>query len=180
MEHFDILDEHGNPTGREKSRDLVHRDGDWHRTVHVWIVNSKREVLLQRRSLTKESHPGKWDISAAGHIEAGTMAIEAAVREVGEELGVSVTATDLRYLFTVHGEYRDQSTGFLDREYSDVYLLERDLDVGSLTVQKDEVAEVRFVAADELARRVREHDASLVSHDEEYQRLFGVIGHDHW
>ena len=50
----------------------VHRDGDYHRAVHVWIYSeSTGELLLQRRADCKDSWPGKWDISSAGHISAG-------------------------------------------------------------------------------------------------------------
>lgn len=53
-------------------RGLVHRDGDYHRAVHVWIYSeSTRELLLQKRADCKDSWPGQWDISSAGHISAG-------------------------------------------------------------------------------------------------------------
>ena len=52
-EYLDILDEQGNKTGKTKLRSEVHHDGDWHKSVHIWILNSKGDVLLQRRSLTK-------------------------------------------------------------------------------------------------------------------------------
>ncbi|KAL0327689.1 UNVERIFIED_CONTAM: Nudix hydrolase 3, partial [Sesamum angustifolium] len=57
----------------------VHRDGDYHRAVHVWIVvESTQEVLLQRRSDCKDSWPGVWDISSAGHISAGDSSLVSA------------------------------------------------------------------------------------------------------
>ena len=53
-------------------RSAVHRDGDYHRAVHVWIyAESTQELLLQRRADCKDSWPGLWDISSAGHISAG-------------------------------------------------------------------------------------------------------------
>lgn len=53
-------------------RRLVHRDGDYHRAVHVWVYSeSTQELLLQKRADCKASWPGKWDISSAGHISAG-------------------------------------------------------------------------------------------------------------
>ena len=44
-EYFDILDENGNKTGQTKLRSEVHRDGDWHKAVHIWIFNDKGEAL---------------------------------------------------------------------------------------------------------------------------------------
>lgn len=53
-------------------RSHVHRDGDYHRAVHVWIfAESTQELLVQRRADNKDSWPGLWDISSAGHISAG-------------------------------------------------------------------------------------------------------------
>ena len=70
-EYFDILDEHGNKTDRIKPRSEVHRDGDWHRAVHIWIINNQGEILLQRRAPDKDTHPNFWDISVGGHLQAG-------------------------------------------------------------------------------------------------------------
>ena len=74
MELLDICDEQGNPTGETVERDIAHRDGILHRTAHVWIVRNKDkgfDILLQKRSMEKESFPGLFDTSSAGHIPAG-------------------------------------------------------------------------------------------------------------
>jgi isopentenyl-diphosphate Delta-isomerase len=68
MEMIDILDESGKETGEIESREIVHSKGLWHKTVHVWILNHKGEFLFQKRSMKKETHPGLWDISCAGHV----------------------------------------------------------------------------------------------------------------
>lgn len=52
-EYFDILDENGNKIGKTKLRSEVHRDGDWHKAVHIWILNNNGDVLLQRRCAKK-------------------------------------------------------------------------------------------------------------------------------
>ena len=70
-ELIDILDEKGNKIGVSKTRGEVHAKGLWHQAAHVWIYNSKGEILLQKRSMQKESWPGRWDISAAGHVQQG-------------------------------------------------------------------------------------------------------------
>lgn len=68
MEYLDVLDEQGNLTGIKKPRKQVHMDGDWHRTIHVWIVNEKGEILLQRRCATKDSFPNMLDVSKRRNI----------------------------------------------------------------------------------------------------------------
>ena len=97
MEYIDIFDYNNNPTGEIKEKTQAHEDGNFHRTAHVWIMNDKKELLLQKRSATKKSHPNFWDISGAGHIRAGETVIEGAIRELKEELGVEV-----RRRFTIY------------------------------------------------------------------------------
>ena len=85
-EYFDILDENGNKTGKTKLRSEVHRDGDWHKAVHIWIINDNGNILLQRRCATKDSNPNMLDISSAGHLTAGDDSLSGAIRELKEEL----------------------------------------------------------------------------------------------
>ena len=87
MEYVDLLDSSGRPTGRKKPKPEVHRDGDWHGAAHVWIRNIAGQILIQRRSPTKENWPNLWDVSVAGHISAGEEALEAALREAQGSLG---------------------------------------------------------------------------------------------
>lgn len=85
-ELLDVYDEFGTHLGVER-RDVVHRDGLWHRGFHLWVVSGD-DVLLQRRSTAKQTHPGMLDASAAGHIAAGEDVLAGGLREVAEELGV--------------------------------------------------------------------------------------------
>ena len=98
LELLDLVDENGVPTGEVKERELVHRDGDRHRTSHVWLFrqrNGRWQVLLQKRSEQKDSHPGCYDISSAGHIPAGVDWVSSALRELEEELGLHMQAEQL-------------------------------------------------------------------------------------
>ena len=98
LELLDLVDENGVPTGEVKERELVHRDGDRHRTSHVWLFrrwNGQWQVLLQKRSGQKDSHPGCFDISSAGHIPAGVDWVPSALRELEEELGLRMQAEQL-------------------------------------------------------------------------------------
>lgn len=92
-EPFDLCDADGNPLGRVKARALVHRDGDWHRALHLWVIVSGPRVVWQRRSLAKDTHPGLVDVSVAGHLRAGETEAEA-LREAEEEIGLTVSLDD--------------------------------------------------------------------------------------
>jgi isopentenyldiphosphate isomerase len=91
MEYLDIVDENGIPTGETVERSLAHRTGVRHRTTHIWIVRKREgnvQILLQKRSKNKDSFPGCYDISSAGHIPAGDDFAESGLRELEEELGL--------------------------------------------------------------------------------------------
>jgi isopentenyldiphosphate isomerase len=69
-------------------RGEIHRRGLFHRSVHVFLFDASGRIYLQRRSLGKAEHPGKWDCSASGHVESGESYGNAARRELEEEIGV--------------------------------------------------------------------------------------------
>ena len=97
-EMLDLVNEQGDPIGRAVPRSEAHRLGLRHRTSHVWLVRRKNgvlEVLLQKRSDEKDSFPGCYDISSAGHIPAGQGFVDSALRELKEELGVTAQPQDL-------------------------------------------------------------------------------------
>lgn len=93
-EVFDVVDD-ANQTIGQRTRREVHALGLRHRAVHVFVLNSRSELFLQKRSHLKDAEPGKWDTSAAGHLDAGEDYLPAAVRELEEELGISMRADQL-------------------------------------------------------------------------------------
>ena len=169
METLDLLDADGNLTGRTKAKPEVHRDGDWHRSAHVWIATSDGRVLLQRRSPAKQSWPDLWDISVAGHVSAGETPVEAALRECAEELGLVLAAEELVPIgrLRYQCEYRED---FIENEYHDVFLVRRDVDLASLRLDPAEVADVALVRPEDLEQYER------VPHGEEYALLLEVLG----
>lgn len=123
--------------------------------AHIWIFNSRGEVLLQRRSETKDSYPGLWDISAAGHIESGETMLVGALREMVEEIWLTDTkAEDLIPI----GYYREEvkfpmkwyENGWHNNELDGIFLLQYEGKTEDLTLQEEEVAEVKFISIDNL------------------------------
>lgn len=174
-EAIDVLDASGDFTGRVKLKSDVHRDGDWHRSVHVWIVTPDGRFLLQKRAATKQSHPNLWDISAAGHISAGEGSVVSAVREIEEELGLSVAPEELRLVAQSRIEWSLNEGRFLENEFHDIYMVRRDVDIGSLRLQASEVDDARLVTIDELRALAERRDASLVPHWHEYELMLRLL-----
>jgi isopentenyl-diphosphate Delta-isomerase len=70
------------------TRGEIHRRGFFHRAVHIFVCNPVGRVYIQRRSDSKDRHPGKLDSSAAGHVDPGETYEQTAIRELEEELGI--------------------------------------------------------------------------------------------
>lgn len=153
MEIFDIVDESGFPTGETVSRELAHAKGIRHRTAHVWIVryyNGKWQLLLQKRSANKDSFPGYYDTSSAGHIPAGFEPRGSALRELQEELGIKAEEDDLLEIGMFRSNYAREFHGrlFVDNEVTTVFVYKKDVEIESLTLQEEEVEEVKWFDID--------------------------------
>jgi isopentenyldiphosphate isomerase len=102
-EPFDVLLADGAPTGIIKPRAAVHRDGDWHRALHIWVAGRDESgepfLIFQRRSPAKDSWPDHFDTTVGGHFRAGETLTEA-MREIEEEIGLPTTGLQLRPLGT--------------------------------------------------------------------------------
>lgn len=174
-EYIDIVDETGNLTGETVSRKVVHEKGLWHRTVHIWVVNENRDVLLQKRSIKKESHPGLWDISCAGHISAGETSIGAAVKELDEELGIPAEASDFRLLFTDKTSFTHSNGAYVDNEIHDTYLFLKPVSIDRMIIDPEEVEEIRYISFDLFKKRVTDEDKTLVQHTDEYLQMIEIL-----
>ena len=143
-EYFDVLDEFGNKTGKKKLRSLVHRDGDFHKAVHIWIYNSNGDILLQRRAPNKDSNPNKLDISCAGHLSAGDDSLTGALREIKEELNLDIKPDDLHFIKTLRKDSKHTGT-FINNEFADLYIVRTDKNIEDMKFQEEEISEIMYV-----------------------------------
>src|SRR5258708_13969877 len=144
-ELIDVLTAEGRPTGIRKPKHEIHRDGDWHRAAHVWIVAPGGRFLVQRRSLRKENNPGLWDVSAAGHLSAGESASDAAIRETLEELGLQLAPRDLQFIAARRQESILNNNTYYDKEFHEIFIVRLAVDIASLKLDAEVVAEVKWV-----------------------------------
>lgn len=135
-EFLDVLTQDGLPTGQSKRRAEVHRDGDWHRSFHLWVVKEGRYVLFQRRGGTKDLEPNKIDVTVGGHFSAGET-LKEVLREPYEELGLELSPKDLSYLSTRKAErfYEDKT----DREFQEVYVMRCNKRLEDYALNREEV-----------------------------------------
>ena len=176
MEKIDVLDEKGNITGEVRFKDDVHREGLWHRAVHVWFVNSKGELLLQHRSKLKVSHPSCWDISVAGHISAGEESITSAIRETEEEIGLTLEPKDFILLGIVIGQSIQNNGTYINNEFNDVYIVHSDVSIPSLKMQEEEVDDLKYISKEQLKEWIATKNKDfLVPHKKEYELLFEYL-----
>ncbi|HBE10294.1 MAG TPA: DNA mismatch repair protein MutT [Lachnospiraceae bacterium] len=180
MELLDIIEEDGSKTGIVRERNVAHRYGSMHATVHMWVMRRKEknaadaagksssygisandpagewEVLLQKRSANKDSNPGCYDISSAGHISAGNEPLPSAVREIGEELGIRAVPEDFLYVGTRIKKSNKEFYGkpFIDNQLSYIYIYRGSVDTDLITLQEEEVESVEWMALDEVIRRL--------------------------
>ncbi len=121
-ELFDVVTEDGSPTGIVKRRADVHRDGDWHRAIHIWVYGVDADgpfLLYNLRSREKDTMPLRLDVTVGGHLGAGETVADA-FRETDEEIGITVHEEDLEFLFV------RKAFGETERELQDVYLVRDD------------------------------------------------------
>ena len=175
-EFLDLVDENGNPTGEREDRAIIHATGLRHRTAHLWLMRERCgqvEILLQKRSADKDSYPGCYDISSAGHIPAGMDFIPSALREFSEELGLTATEEEIVLCGQRRFFHRQVFHGkpFLDHQVSNVYVLVRDVEPSEMTLQTSEVQSVIWMPLCEVRRHVEAEDPDFCTVLEEVEIL---------
>ena len=148
-EYLDIWNSEGQRTGKIGTKDEAHQKGWFHPTVHVWFYTSAPALLLQKRGLSKQTFPGDWDVSVAGHVSAGESILEGALREVKEEIGLDIQPSDLAPL-DIRKNTNRFDNGVIDCEFQHVFLVKLEIPVSQLHIQETEVDAVRLFSFEEL------------------------------
>jgi isopentenyldiphosphate isomerase len=151
-EIFDVVNERDEVIDH-KPRNEVHRLGLLHRAVHVLVFNARGEVFLQKRSMTKDREPGKWDSSSSGHVDSGEDYDACAVRELREEIGLIVQKTPER-LFKIN------ACAETDQEFVRVYRCAAE---GPFQLHPDEIEGGEWFVPEAVTRWVAENPQNFAS-----------------
>ena len=164
MESFYIYDATGKPTDRIAERGSKLKDDEYSPVVHVWIKNSKNEYLIHQRNKLTDHIPHLW-ATVTGLQTIQDSPEEASLRELEEELGLSLNPKDLHLVKTI------KTTQEKYRTYTFVYIIFKDIDLTTLTLDQNEVRAVKYARFDEISKMIKEGlfwDYSKLLEDEMY------------
>lgn len=153
MELLDVLDESGNITNKKEDKDIIHKEGLWHIEVEAWIINEDEKILIQKRAPEKKQAPNKWSLTA-GHVDAGEGVEDAIAREIKEEVGIECKKGEVEFIYKFkHSSYRGDNNAF---RYGYIYKTNKKIE--EFILQKEEVAEVKYITMSELEEIIKKQD----------------------
>lgn len=145
-EAWDVYDMRGNKLNKIVLRDTgsLLKD-EYHLSVDVWIINSKNQFLIQKRSANKKLSPNLWICSAGGAVIAGEDSFQGCIREAQEELGITPNMNNAKM---VHTFIRNTNA------IMKVWLVKQDVDMEDIHMQKEEVSDVKWATFEEIEQMV--------------------------
>lgn len=164
-ELFDIVDKNNKSLGIKKERSLIHKEGDWHNSVHIYVFNDKNELLVHLRSPLKDLHPNCWDTRFGGHIIAGETIENTAIKELGEEIGIKVEQQDL-----IRGSVYKWD-GRTNREFNNVFFY-RWQNGNILNFNDGEVIEVKWMSKNDILNGIKENSEKWTSRSSTILKIF--------
>ncbi|PIA80369.1 hydrolase [Gaetbulibacter sp. 4G1] len=179
-EFIDIVTKQGEPTGKSVPKSIIHKEGHYHNTAHVWFYTNKGDILLSQRSSKKVICPLLWDVSVAGHVDAGETIIHAAIRETKEEIGLSIFKNGLNKI-GIFECFQTYENGIIDNEFHHTFISELKITLSDLTPQIEEVEALKLVSTDhfkQLIDNINNNGNHFVASNKSYYEtvLQNIIG----
>lgn len=165
MEKWDAYDVNRNKLDFLLTRGEKIPDGAYYISVHIVYYNSKGEILVQRRSDTKEVFPSLWAYTG-GAAQAGETSLEACMREGEEEMGFPINPDDAELIISFR---------FM-KSFNDVYLVKTDVGIEDVHVQESEVAEAAWLDRDSFLKLMKDPEKAYQHQFNEL--LFRILDND--
>ena len=145
MEILDLYDNKKNKMGKTLIRESGEPlDGEFKLSIHLWIINSNGEFLIQKRSSSRKANPNKWAFTG-GAVDSGEESYQGAIREAKEEMGINLDSNDVEFLLGFKREH----------DFVDVFIAKSDTDIKDVKMQESEVSESKWVNLVELDEIIR-------------------------
>lgn len=176
-EYIDIADKNGNLTGKTELKSIIHKTGLYHHTAHIWFYTKNGAILLSQRSAKKTICPLMWDVSVAGHVDAGEAIENGAIRETKEEIGLSINKTDLIKM-GVFECFQSYDNGIQDNEFHNTFICELKVPLSELTPQHEEVEDlklVNFKTFETLLKNSKTNNHFVASNSPYYKKVLEFI-----
>lgn len=171
-EYLDIVDENNNITGEKKLRSLIHRDGSWHRTVHIYYFmkkNNEYYFLVHLRSKAKDLCPNMWDTRFGGHLKSGQDVKQTLISELEEEIGLRA---DINKFIPGPILKRDDLP---NNEFTYVYYYPGLEDISSLKFADNEVQEVKWLPAQDIVEGIKNNSNDWAPSLEGFEGIYKYL-----
>ena len=145
-EYWDIYNQDGSKTSKCVKRGDAMKDEEYHLVAHVLILNDQNELLIQKRTMNKESYPGYWDFGVGGSAVCSEDSRTCAHRELLEEVGINHDfSTDVPLLRTygIHS-------------LIDFYVIHYEGKCEDLMLQQEEVSEVSWASMEKIEELIKQ------------------------
>lgn len=175
---LDVVDENDNVIG-QALRSEIHAKGLLHREANVLFVTPQKEIVLQKRSMTKQNNPGLLSVTVGGHVDCGETYLDAAIRETFEETGVTVRPEELIFLGQKKYMTHDKITGTHNNAIRAFYGLVYFNDLKDLKIEIDAIDGFEKVALDgifNLPEQEKKRFAASLVNPEMYGDIFQALG----
>lgn len=164
---YEVLDENGLPTGQILDKQTVHRQQLLHAVAHVWLLNNKREVLMQLRAPGVDRSPNTWDVSIGTHIRPHESPLAASLRCLKTELNVTAGQDDIKHLFNLPCA-NPLPDGTFHNVLEHVYLLQRDIPIEDFAYNPEKISKLMWVPLTELMVQVGNSKAGYLPRSSNY------------
>lgn len=147
MGKYDIVDENDNVTGKTASNKEFVTPEHHRRSIHIFLLNSKGELLIGKRPSFKKRFPNLWTAGAGGKVDAGESYFDAAKRELKEELGVEVELEEV-----TKAPFKNEIYGYIS-----FHIIYSGRSEGPFDPDPEEIDKLKWISLEDLEKDIKDN-----------------------